>query len=182
VYQQVLGHQYVMNSERLEGVESLFRNGNLTVRELVRSLACSDLYRSRFFETCNPYRFIELNHKHLLGRAPHSKQEMLAHFTILQEQGFTAEIDSYIDSPEYQERFGNDRVPYLHGWGYSAGQQGRQFSWLTQITRGVAASPRAMGMCGGRGWARPCIKNGRCRSTAAWGGLWWCPRRVRSGR
>jgi hypothetical protein len=27
VYQQVLGHQYVMKSERLEGAESLFKNG-----------------------------------------------------------------------------------------------------------------------------------------------------------
>ncbi|MEB3194811.1 MAG: phycobilisome rod-core linker polypeptide [Cyanobacteriota bacterium] len=145
VYQQVLGHQYVMESQRLQGVESLFRNGHLNVRELVRAVATSDLYRTRFFDTCNPYRFIELNHKHLLGRAPHSKEEMLAHFTILQEQGFTAEIDSYIDSPEYQERFGTDRVPYLHGWAYSAGQQGRQFSWLSQIARGVSASAKGDG-------------------------------------
>ncbi|MEA5391870.1 phycobilisome rod-core linker polypeptide [Cyanobium gracile UHCC 0139] len=140
VYQQVLGQQYVMQSERLAGAESLFRNGYLTVQEFVRTLARSGLYRSRFFENCNPYRFIELNHKHLLGRAPHNKAEMLHHFTILQEQGYDAEIDSYIDSPEYQERFGSDVVPYLHGWDYSAGHQGQQFSWLMQLAGGAAAS------------------------------------------
>jgi hypothetical protein len=140
VYQQVLGYQYVMNSERLDGVESLFRNGYLSVREFVRQVAKSGLYRSRFFENCNPYHFIELNFKHLLGRAPQNKAEMLHHFTILQEQGYDAEIDSYIDSAEYQDRFGEEVVPYLHGWGYSAGQQGRQFSWLMQLARGAAAS------------------------------------------
>ncbi len=140
VYQQVLGHQYVMSSERLDGVESLFRNGYLSVRELVRMVAKSSLYRSRFFENCNPYHFIELNFKHLLGRAPQNKAEMLHHFTILQDHGYDAEIDSYIDSAEYQDRFGEEVVPYLHGWDYSSGQQGRQFSWLMQLARGAAAS------------------------------------------
>ncbi|QEY32132.1 phycobilisome linker polypeptide [Synechococcus sp. RSCCF101] len=140
VYRQVLGFQYVMDSERLTGAESLFRNGYLTVREFVRAVAKSGLYRERFFENCNPYHFIELNHKHLLGRAPQNKAEMLRHFTILQEEGVDAEIDSYIDSNEYQERFGEQGVPYIHGWGYSRGQEGRQFSWLMQLARGSAAS------------------------------------------
>ena len=64
----------------------------------------------------------------------------LHHFTILQEQGYDAEIDSYIDSAEYQTRFGEETVPYLHGWDYSAGQQGLQFSYMLQLTRGAAAS------------------------------------------
>ncbi|MEY4296835.1 MAG: hypothetical protein RLZZ423_14 [Cyanobacteriota bacterium] len=145
VYQQVLGGQYLMASERLDGAESLFLNGTLNVREFVRSLAKSSLYRARFFETCNPYRFIELNHKHLLGRAPQNRAEMLHHFTILQEQGYDAEIDSYIDSPEYNANFGNDCVPHLHGWNYRAGHQGRQFSWLMQLARGAAASAKGDG-------------------------------------
>jgi hypothetical protein len=140
VYQQVLGGQYLMASERLDGAESLFNNGYLNVREFVRAVAKSAQYRSRFFETCNPYRFIELNHKHLLGRAPQNKAEMLHHFTILQEQGYDAEIDSYLDSAEYNHRFGNDVVPHLHGWNYSVGHEGRQFSWLMQLARGASAS------------------------------------------
>jgi hypothetical protein len=140
VYRQVLGQQHLMSSERLTGAESLFREGYLSVRELVRSVAKSALYRTKFFEHSNAYRFIELNHKHLLGRAPHNREEMLHHFTILQQQGYDAEIDSYIDSPEYQGRFGNDVVPYLHGWGYSIGHEARQFSWLMQLARGAAAS------------------------------------------
>ena len=140
VYRQVLGQQHLMASERLSVTESLFRNGYLTVRGFVRAVAQSALYRSKFFDHCNPYRFIELNHKHLLGRAPHNREEMLHHFTILQEQGYEAEINSYLDSAEYQQRFGEDTVPYLHGWGYSIGHEGRQFSWLMQLARGAAAS------------------------------------------
>ncbi len=142
VYKQVLGNQYVMASERLEGPESLFKRGYVSVRELVRQVAKSGLYKSKFFENCNPYRFIELNFKHLLGRAPQNKAEMLHHFTILQEQGYDAEIDSYIDSAEYQERFGEEVVPYLHGFNYGTGQQGLQFSYMLQLTRGVGASVR----------------------------------------
>ncbi|MFM2080004.1 MAG: hypothetical protein RLZZ219_686 [Cyanobacteriota bacterium] len=145
VYQQVLGGQYLMNSERLSGAESLFLNGYLTVREFVRTVARSSQYRSRFFESCNPYRFIELNHKHLLGRAPQNKAEMLHHFTILQEQGYDAEIDSYIDSAEYNRNFGNDSVPHMHGWNYTVGHEGRQFSWLMQLARGAAASAKGDG-------------------------------------
>lgn len=163
VYQQVLGQQYVMQNERLEGVESLYRNGFFNVRELVRAVARSGLYRSRFFDNCNPYRFIELNHKHLLGRAPHNRDEMLHHFTILQEQGVDAEIDSYIDSPEYQERFGMDVVPYIHGWDYSAGLEGRQFSWLMQLARGAAASVKGMSPAPVSAWAAPCTRTGPCR-------------------
>ena len=39
VYRQVLGNQYVMASERLEGPESLFKRGYLSVREFVRQVA-----------------------------------------------------------------------------------------------------------------------------------------------
>ena len=140
VYRQVLGYQYVMESERLSGAESLFRNGYLSVREFVRAVAKSGLYRAKFFENTNPYHFIELNFKHLRGRVPQNREEMLHHFTILQEHGYDAEIDSHIDSAEYQNRFGEEQVPYLHGWGYSRGHEGRQFSWLMQLTRGAAAS------------------------------------------
>jgi phycoerythrin-associated linker protein len=142
VYKQVLGNQYVMSSERLEGPESCSNVAYLSVREFVRQVAKSGLYKQKFFENCNAYRFIELNFKHLLGRAPQNKAEMLQHFTILQEEGYDAEIDSYIDSAEYQNRFGEEEVPYMHGWDYSTGQQGLQFSYMLQLARGVGASVR----------------------------------------
>jgi phycocyanin-associated rod linker protein len=49
-YQQVLGQQHVMERGRLIGVGSLFRHGDLSARDLVRAIAQSDLYRTRFFQ------------------------------------------------------------------------------------------------------------------------------------
>ena len=51
IYRQVLGNAYVMDSERQVVIESQFKLGEISVREFVRRLAKSDLYRTRFFET-----------------------------------------------------------------------------------------------------------------------------------
>ncbi len=115
VYKQVLGNPHVMDSERLVSAESKLCNGELTVREFVRAVAKSDFYRSRYFESCAPYRFVELNFKHLLGRAPQDQAELSQHIRICIEQGYNAEIDSYIDSDEYQQKFGDNIVPYYQG-------------------------------------------------------------------
>ncbi|HBQ98592.1 MULTISPECIES: phycobilisome rod-core linker polypeptide [unclassified Roseofilum] len=115
VYKQVLGNPHVMESERLVTAESQLTLGEITVREFVREVAKSDFYRSRYFETCAPYRFVELNFKHLLGRAPVDQAELSEHITLCIEQGYDAEIDSYIDSVEYQEKFGDNIVPYYQG-------------------------------------------------------------------
>lgn len=69
VYKQVLGNPHVMESERLVTQESQLCNGEISIRDFVRAVAKSDFYRSRYFESCAPYRFVELNFKHLLGRA-----------------------------------------------------------------------------------------------------------------
>ena len=76
VYQQVLGNAYVMESERQVIAESQFKLGEISVRELVRRIAKSELYRTRFFDTCSRYRYIELAFRHFLGRAPEDFQEM----------------------------------------------------------------------------------------------------------
>ncbi|MFL0781689.1 MAG: phycobilisome rod-core linker polypeptide, partial [Prochlorococcus sp.] len=98
VYRQVLGNAYVMDSERQGIAESQFKLGEISVRELVRSIAKSDLYRSRFFDTCSRYRYIELAFRHLLGRAPVDFQEMRDHAERLDSKGYDADIDSFLDS------------------------------------------------------------------------------------
>jgi len=82
VYRQILGNAYVMESERAIVPESQFKRGELSVREFVRAVAKSDLYRVRFFESCPRYRSIELNFKHFLGRAPRDLEEMRVHSTL----------------------------------------------------------------------------------------------------
>lgn len=143
VYRQVLGNAHVMESERLTVVESQFKNGDLSVREFVRQVAKSAFYRSRFFDNCYRYRAIELNFKHLLGRAPESFEEMSAHSKILDEQGFDADIDSYIDSDEYQNSFGESIVPYYRGFSTEGINKMVGFTRLFQLYRGNSNSDRA---------------------------------------
>lgn len=115
VYRQVLGNAYVMDSERDQISESQFKLGELSVREFIRKLAKSDLYRTRFFDSCARYRYIELAFRHLLGRAPESFEEMRQHSERLDSDGYEKDIDSFLDSQEYQDKFGEWSVPFQRG-------------------------------------------------------------------
>ena len=140
VYRQVLGNAYIMESERATIPESQFKRGELSVREFVRAIAKSDAYISRFFETSPRYRFIELNFKHLLGRAPNSFAEMKAHSGFLDNGGWEAEIDSYLDSDEYQTAYGESIVPYYRGYKSQPGQTMVEFTHMFAMLRGASSS------------------------------------------
>lgn len=149
-YRQVLGNGYIMESERLVSAESLFRQGQIPVRDFVRAIAKSELYRQRFFHSNTQTRLIELNYKHLLGRAPEDESEISYHVDLYNEKGYEADIDSYIDSLEYQESFGENIVPYYQGFQSKPGQKNIGFNRMFQLYRGYASSDRAAGQKQGR--------------------------------
>lgn len=142
-YRQVLGNDHLMASERLTSAESLLRQGKITVREFIRALALSDLYRQKFFHSNPQIRFIELNYKHLLGRAPYDESEIAYHTDLYDRQGYEADINSYIDSQEYQENFGNSVVPYYRGFESQPGQKTVGFNRMFRLYRGYANSDRS---------------------------------------
>jgi phycocyanin-associated rod linker protein len=144
-YRQVFGNDHILQSERLVGAESLLRQGDITVKDFVRALAQSELYRQKFFYSTPQVRFIELNYKHLLGRAPYDEAEIAEHVDRYVNEGYEADINSYIDSPEYQENFGTAIVPYLRGFETQNGQVSAGFSRMFQLYRGRANSDRAQG-------------------------------------
>ncbi|WP_353929488.1 phycobilisome linker polypeptide [Okeanomitos corallinicola TIOX110] len=140
VYRQVLGNDYILASDRLISAESLLRDGSLTVREFVRTVAKSELYKSKFFYNSFQTRLIELNYKHLLGRAPYSESEVTYHLDLYINEGYDAEIDSYIDSIEYQNSFGENVVPYYRGFDTQPGQTMAGFNRMFRLYRGYANS------------------------------------------
>ena len=79
-------------------------------------MAQSETYRKKFFYPNSQTRLIELNYKHLLGRAPYDESEIAFHVDLYNAEGYEAEINSYIDSVEYQENFGESVVPYYRGF------------------------------------------------------------------
>ncbi|MEM1253544.1 MAG: phycobilisome rod-core linker polypeptide [Cyanobacteria bacterium P01_H01_bin.21] len=142
IYKQVLGNAHIMESERLTTLESQLKQGNISVREFVRQVAKSELYRSRFVENCYRYRAIELNFKHLLGRAPQTFEEMKVHSHILDTEGYEADIDSYVDSDEYQNAFGENIVPYYRGYGTVAGQTMLEFANMLKLRTSISGSDK----------------------------------------
>jgi len=142
-YRQVLGNDYLMKSERLIALESLLTNKALTVRDFVRAMAKSELYKTKFLYPHFQTRVIELNFKHLLGRAPYDEAEVVEHLDRYQNQGFDADIDSYIDSLEYETYFGDNIVPYYRGFSTQTGQKMAGFPRMFSLYRGYANSDRA---------------------------------------
>lgn len=138
VYKQVLGNPHVMESERLVTAESQLCDRSITVREFVRAVAKSDFYRTRYFESCAPYRFVELNFLHLLGRAPQDQREVSEHIVRCVAEGYDAEIDSYLDSSEYQAAFGENIVPYYRGKNSEANAKQVGYNRMFALDRGPA--------------------------------------------
>ena len=65
---------------------------------------------------------------------------MRGHSTILDTEGFEADIDSYLDSDEYQDNFGENIVPTIRGYKTEACTSMVQFTHTFQLVRGASSS------------------------------------------
>ena len=83
-----------------------------------------------------------------MGRPPYDEAELASHTSLCEEQGYDAEIDSYIDSIEYESKFGNNVVPYYTGFMVGAGARTVGFNRMFRLYRGYASSDR--GSVGGK--------------------------------
>jgi len=110
-YVQVFGRA-VYEGQRLKVAEIKLENGEIPVREFVRMLAKSDLFRKMYWTSLYVCKAVEYIHRRLLGRPTYGRQENNKYFDICAKKGFYALVDAIIDSPEYSEAFGEDTVPY----------------------------------------------------------------------
>ncbi|AFY67970.1 phycobilisome rod-core linker polypeptide [Geitlerinema sp. PCC 7407] len=111
-YRQVFSEHETLRSHRQVTLETQLKNRSITVRDFIRGLAKSDVYRKLVVETNSNYRIVELTLKRLLGRAPYSKDEEISWSIKIATHGFDAFIDALINSGEYQENFGENIVPF----------------------------------------------------------------------
>ncbi|MBD2569354.1 phycobilisome linker polypeptide [Anabaena lutea] len=142
-YEHIFGRERVYVGGIFANQESMLRNGQISVRQFVQTLAKSEFYKERFFYNNSQIRFIELNYKHLLGRAPYDQSEIAYHTDIYASSGYDAEIDSYIDSPEYNNAFGDNTVPYFRGFKSIPGMKQVGFNRLFTLYRGNGNSDNA---------------------------------------
>ena len=104
----------------LSDLESQVKNGQLSIKEFIRSLGKSYLYKREFLIPFVNSRVIELALRHFLGRGLSSLQEFQKYFAILSSSGFNSLVDSIINLQEYSDYFGEETVPYIRNLGEEA--------------------------------------------------------------
>ncbi len=114
IYSQVLDifSGQVPDNFRLTDLDNKLQNGEISVREFVRGLASSEIYRQRFYTPYPHTKVIEFLFRHLLGRAPTTHEEIRQYSTLLDDSGLSAAVEAIVESPEYSRYFGEDVVPY----------------------------------------------------------------------
>nr|QCI03960.1 gbilisome linker polypeptide [Antithamnionella ternifolia] len=117
-------------SLEFSNLESQVKNGQLSIKEFVRYLGKSNIYRKQFYEPFVNSRVLELAFRHFLGRGPSSLEEFQVNFSILSTRGLDGLVDALINSSEYADYFGEETVPYLRNLGEEA-QESR--NWGAQI-------------------------------------------------
>ncbi|MBE9115121.1 phycobilisome rod-core linker polypeptide [Lusitaniella coriacea LEGE 07157] len=124
-YRQVFGRA-VYEGQRDTVAETKLSNGDITIREFIKTLAKSEPFRKTYWMPFYVVKAIEYIHRRLLGRPTYGRKEINKYFDICAKQGVYALVDAIVDSPEYSETFGDDTVPYER-YLTPAGVQGRSF-------------------------------------------------------
>ena len=111
VYNQILGNTgYAGERNTVEEIK--LENGDICLREFVRQVARSNAFRRRYWSGLYICKAIEVIHRRLLGRPTFGRWEIDQYFGIAARSGFYGVVDAMINSPEYNEAFGEDTVPY----------------------------------------------------------------------
>jgi len=111
-YRQAFSEHEILESFRQPFLESQFKNGQISVKELMRGLGKSEAYYRLVVEPNSNYRVVEITLKRFLGRAPYNQGELIAWSIVVAQKGIGGLIDALLDSEEYQNNFGDDIVPY----------------------------------------------------------------------
>lgn len=114
----------------LSDLESQVKNGQISIKEFIRALGKSYLYKKNFYEPFVNSRVLELAFRHFLGRGLSSLEEFQQYFSVLSIRGCDGLIDSLVNSLEYADYFGEETVPYLR----SLGEEAQECSnWAPQL-------------------------------------------------
>ncbi|NEO56319.1 MAG: phycobilisome Linker polypeptide [Okeania sp. SIO3B5] len=91
-------------------LDSLFLAGELTTRDMICELLCSEMYRDYILEVNSNYHFISLCFERVLGRPPED-QEKYQWSSFLATEGLRAFAEKLTGSDEYIAAFGDNIVP-----------------------------------------------------------------------
>ena len=111
-YRQIFSEHLILESYRQQYLESQLRNRAITIRDFIRGLGKSEVYRRLVGETNSNYRLVDISFKRFLGRATYNKDEQIAWSIVVATKGLPGFIDAIVDSDEYRQNFGDNIVPY----------------------------------------------------------------------
>ncbi|WP_088241679.1 phycobilisome rod-core linker polypeptide [Calothrix rhizosoleniae] len=111
-YRQIFNEQQMTLSSRQVYLESQLRSGQITVRDFIRGLATSDVFRTRNYDSNNNYRFVQMCVQRILGREVYNEREKFSWSIVLATKGLKGFIDDLLNSEEYINNFGYDTVPF----------------------------------------------------------------------
>ncbi|GAX36576.1 phycobilisome rod-core linker polypeptide [Nodularia sp. NIES-3585] len=111
-YRQIFSEHLIIESNRQKFLESQLRNRAINVRDLIRGLGKSEVYRTQVADINSNYRLVDITLKRFLGRAAYNKDEEIAWSIVIGTKGLHGFIDTLLDSEEYLQNFGDDIVPF----------------------------------------------------------------------
>lgn len=123
-YRQIFKDNRDFEAFHMPTVDSAYLNGEITTRELVGKMLCSDMYVNYILSTNSNYRFVELCCERVLGRVA-TQAETFQWSSLIASEGLEAFADAITSSDEYSSAFGDDIVPHRRSESMSPSDQGR---------------------------------------------------------
>lgn len=111
-YRQIFSEHLILETYRQPFLESQLKNRAISVREFIRGLGKSEVYRDLVAATNDNYRLVDITFKRFLGRASYGKDEQITWSIVIATKGLAGFIDAVVDSEEYRQNFGDDVIPY----------------------------------------------------------------------
>jgi hypothetical protein len=90
---------------------SMLNRGEASVRDLVRTIGKSDEYRNRFLIPFSVREAARMMYRHFLAREAENDAVVDGHAGVIVTSGFQAAVDGFVNSQEYTNQFGEDKVP-----------------------------------------------------------------------
>ena len=110
IYRQLFKENRSLDFFQNQTLDSMFLSGELTTRQFVCELLCSEMYQDYILGTNSNYHFVTLCFERVLGRPP-EQQEMFQWSSFLATEGLRAFAEQLTESDEYMAAFGDDTVP-----------------------------------------------------------------------
>ena len=112
LYTQLFKENRDLDFHHNSSLDSAYLNGELTTREMVAELLCSDMYVNFILATNSNFRFVALCCERVLGRKA-SSEECMKWSSLLATDGLNAFATALTASEEYTNAFGEHGVPGL---------------------------------------------------------------------